>query len=119
MPTDDALRDGALVEKVRAAALQVLGNVLRWRVAARRWPRLADLVAAVEHAVAAGDTAALDIAAANLEAATPFRNQQINQPPEARVGAPDELRERINRLQHDLGRHTDEEDADAGSRGDR
>lgn len=104
---------------VREYARVVLTDVLGWRTTGQRWSRIADLVAAVERAFAAADLAALDEATANLELAVPVRNNRIERSPEERRGIDDDLRERVNRLQHSLGAADKEDPDDRSDGGDR
>jgi hypothetical protein len=118
MSTGGLRRGAAPAERLRWTADVVLAEVLAWRMDGPRWAGVADLVAAVDHAVTADDLGALATATAALEAATPVRAQRISGPPEHRVGIADELRERINRVHHELRSATGEGDADVPDPGD-
>lgn len=116
---DNMFQGGVDSEQVHEATRIVLADVLGWRTSPKRWQHIAGLVAAVERAAADGDLVAVDTATDILERAVPVRGNRIERGPDDRVGIDDELRERVNRLQHSLGSggRAAKEDAD-GRAGD-
>jgi hypothetical protein len=91
---------GAFAE-ARAEALDVVSDALQWRLNETRWQSLERILAAMDAASAAGDTAALMAATADLELAGPVRLTRIGAAPA--VPPPAAVRDRLNRLVHSLG----------------
>jgi len=117
MPTthrpDEQHDDGAIAE-AKLAALDVLTDVLQWRLPAARWTRVTEIVQSIDRALSAGDPAALEAATIDLELAGPTRIIRIGAPPQ--VPAPRPVRDRVNSMVHSL---TDVTDVTAGTdRGD-
>jgi hypothetical protein len=117
LPAEKFFQDDIGSGRVREAGRIVLADVLGWRTTAQHWERIAALVAAVERAVDDGDLDALDKATADLELAVPVRSNRIEEPPRERTAIDDDLRERVNRLQHSLG--SDDSVAEKGDIDDR
>ena len=85
---------------LRADALDVLQDVLQWRLTAARWATVRGALAAMRAAYDAGDVGALREAVYDLELAGPVRansldGEEIGEPP-----AP--VYDVTNGLQHDL-----------------
>jgi hypothetical protein len=91
----DEIADG------RAGALDVVSDVLLWRLAAGRWDAVGQMLAAMEAALAAGDGDGLMAATAGLEVAGPPRTTRIGAVPV--VPPPAQVRYLLNRLVHELG----------------
>lgn len=123
LPGEDLSQEDVDPGRVRESACTVLTDVLGWRTISRHWERIVGLVAAVERAVAEGDLVALADATAELELEVPVRSNRIERPPHERRGMNEDLRERINRLQHSLGSadgvEEKEDPDDRPGRGDR
>lgn len=94
-------RDSGDVFDVRAEALGVISDALRWRLADARWQVVEQVVAAMAGALAAGDLKALTAATADLELAGPVRITRIGAMPI--VPPPPPVRDRLNQLVHSLG----------------
>jgi hypothetical protein len=91
--------------EARTDALDVVHDVLAWRLVDERWQRVAQSLDAMATAVAAQDTAGVESATAELELASPVRVTRIgatsvNPPPEI-------VRDRVNHLVHSLRRPTE------------
>lgn len=91
---------GGIDPEARADALDVLRDVLAWQLVEDRWQRVAGVLETMRTAVAAGDSAMVESATAELELASPVRVQRIGaisvRP------APEIVRERVNHLVHTL-----------------
>jgi hypothetical protein len=86
---------------VRAEALDIISDVLQWRLADGRWRAIQQVLAAMDDALAAGDVDALAAATADLELAGPLRITRIGAPPIVPPTPP--VRDLLNRLVHSLG----------------
>lgn len=89
------------VADVRAEALDVVSNALRWQLADARWQAIEQVLTAMDAALAADDLAALTAATADLELAGPLRITRIGATPV--VPPPPPVRDRLNRLVYSLG----------------
>jgi CATRA-Associated Small Protein len=107
-----ASEDVAIAE-AKLAALDVLTDVLQWRLPQARWTRVTEIVQSIDKALSAGDPIALEAATVDLELAGPVRITRVGATPQ--VPAPQPVRERVNRLVHSL---TDDAGTDRGG-GDR
>ncbi|KDN21773.1 hypothetical protein DV20_12645 [Amycolatopsis rifamycinica] len=105
-------QDDADTRRIREAAGTVLADVLGWSTTPQHWNRIADLVTAIERAADRADTGAFDAAVADLELAVPVRSNRIERSARERGGIDDDLRERVNSLQHRIEGVADEENAD-------
>jgi hypothetical protein len=90
-----------LDHELRADALDVLGDVVRWRLTTHRWGSVTAAVAALADALRAGDAGAFRAALYELELTGPVRGKEFGTP--AEITAPDPVREEINALVDDLG----------------
>jgi hypothetical protein len=86
---------------VRADALDVISDVLSWRLADTRWAAIEQVLAAMDAALTAGDVPTLALATTDLELAGPVRITRIGAPPV--VPPPPAVRDRLNRLVYSLG----------------
>jgi hypothetical protein len=86
---------------LRAEALEVVSDALQWRLAGERWQAIGQILAAMDAAVAAGDTDALAAATADLELAGPVRITRIGAVPVVPASKP--VAYQLNRLVHSLG----------------
>jgi hypothetical protein len=93
--------DAIALAEARADALDVVSDVLQWQLHEMRWQPVEQILAAIEDALTADDTAALTAATANLELAGPVRLTRIGATPI--VPPPATVRARLNRLVHSLG----------------
>jgi hypothetical protein len=93
--------DSADVVDVRAEARDVVGDALLWRMNDARWEAIAQVLAAMDEALAAGDLDALAAATADLELVGPLRITRIGATPV--VPPPPPILYRLNRLMHVLG----------------
>jgi hypothetical protein len=100
MGTPNAGAAGQLDPEVRADAVDVLRDLVEWRLAPQRWARIEESVDALEAALAAGDVDALRDAVADLELAGPVRATRIGSV--SPTCAPPLLLERANHLVHAL-----------------
>lgn len=125
MPTTDGV-DGqhsrSASAEVRLAALEVLTDALEWRLPEARWQRVADIVQAMDDALAAQDPVALDQATSDLELAGPVRIIRVGST--SRVPPSPYIRERIDRTRGALdeaaaGAARDADNDDKGSGRDR
>ena len=88
---------------LRAFASAILAEVPNWRATADEWTYLAGLVDAAAAALAGRDWAALGKAVDELEKASPLRATRLGAQPEKPVEpAPRQVRERTNRMVHEL-----------------
>lgn len=88
---------------LRAYALAILTEVPGWRATADEWEYLAGLVDAVGTALAGRDWTALGDAVDELERSSPLRAKRLGAQPEKPVEPPPRpIRERTNRLVHEL-----------------
>jgi hypothetical protein len=85
----------------RAEALDVVSEVLEWRLAEARWQAIQQVLIAMEAALAAGDLDALAAATADLELAGPLRITRIGTTPVVAAAPP--VRDLLNRLVYSLG----------------
>jgi len=93
-------QDLSLDDELREDALDVLRDAVRWRLTARRWVGVAEVVAGLEAAVRAGDTDAVRARVYELELSGPVRATGIHEDP---VGpAPETIRPVLNSLVREL-----------------
>lgn len=99
----------------RADALDILGDVLVWRLAPSRWDQVLAVIGTLAAAVSAGDPAAFRQAGADLELLAPPRITRIGGT--SKVPPPEDVRDRTNQLIHTLetgasktGRPADEDE---------
>jgi len=95
------MTSGSLPDGETLAALEVLADVVHWRLPAPRWERVAEIVQSIEDSVRNGDRAALESATVHLELLSPVRVTRIGSTQD-KIEAPAQVRERVNRLQHTL-----------------
>lgn len=115
----DGQHGGGAIAKLRLAALEVLTDALEWELPEARWQRVAEIVQAMDDALAGEDPAALDYATSELELAGPVRIIRVGAT--SQIPPPPYVRERISRTQHTLGeapagtdRDADDEDKRSG-----
>ncbi|MEU7921948.1 CATRA system-associated protein [Micromonospora zamorensis] len=84
--------------------LAILNDLAEWELAAERWDRVNRLVDALGHAVAAGDPDAVASVTIELELLGPLRATRLGTTPVGPPPAP--VRERVNRLVHELVKPT-------------
>ena len=101
---------------VHSDALDVLSDVLSWRLAAPRWQEIEKMLVAMDTALQANDLAALAEATIRLELAGPLRATRIGG---TSVSAPpDAVRGRVVQLTVSLrGRRRAQEERDSGGAG--
>jgi hypothetical protein len=87
--------------ETRADALDVLRDLLDWRMAPARWEQVERLVAAMDSALADGDVNALRRATIELELASPVRVTRLGATPQG--PPPEKVRERANHMIHSIG----------------
>jgi hypothetical protein len=102
--------------EARADALDVLNDLLEWRLAPQRWERVEQIVDSLVEAIAAGDGDALREATAELELAGPVRITRIGSTP--LLPAPERVRDRANHLVHSLGSASREPSAGPATTGE-
>ncbi len=100
-PDEPAGHDSGNGVDLRAEALDVISDVLQWRLAYASWEAIEQVLAALDAALAAGDLDALAAAIADLELAGPLRITRIGATPA--VPAPPPVRDVLNRLVFSLG----------------
>lgn len=91
----------ALDAEATADALDVLEDLPEWELAPARWERVRDILDSLEAALRARDREAAQEAIADLELSGPVRVTRIGTKPT--VPAPEEVRDRRNRLVHSIG----------------
>ncbi|MFI7465118.1 CATRA system-associated protein [Nonomuraea sp. NPDC049646] len=91
----------ALGAEAVADALDVLDDLLEWRLASARWERVRDLLDALAAALRSHDPEAAQEAVAELELAGPVRVTRIGTKP--LLPPSEDVRDRRNRLVHALG----------------
>lgn len=101
-----------LDEETRADAVDVLSDLLHWRLAPQRWERIAESVGSLAAALTDGDVDAVRRAVADLELAGPVRATRIGSVPLTSAPAP--LHEQANHLVYALTREQAAEQAAAG-----
>ncbi len=97
---DDAYPGLSEFAGAQEEALEVLLDVLEWRLTEARWQLIDQSLIAMDAALKAGDPAALATAIADLEIAGPVRIIKIGDP---QGEPPPPVRDRLNRLVHSLG----------------
>ena len=102
----------ALDPALREEALDVLRDALRWRLTARRWTGVEEVVAGLAAALRAGDVGVLRRRVHELELSGPVRATGIDEDPV--VEPPDAVRPVLNALVRAL-----EEDESGPAPGDR
>lgn len=97
--------DGGL----RSYAIAVIGEIPEWRVTAAAWEYLSELTEAAEAATAERDWLRLREITDEVELASPLRATRLGKQPDkdpqretSEQQAPEAVRERVNRLVHDL-----------------
>ncbi|MFD1930312.1 MULTISPECIES: CATRA system-associated protein [Nonomuraea] len=97
----------------RASVVTTLRAIARYRLSEARWARVDTALGAMEEALRAGDRERLARAVRELALIGPVRiSTRYGDPP--RVPAPEETRERLNRLILTFGADEDEEPAQDG-----
>ena len=89
------------VAEVRAEALDVVSDALKWQLAQTRWQAIEQVLIAMDAALTAGDIDALASATAELELAGPLRIIRISATPI--VVADPRVRDQLNKLVFTLG----------------
>jgi hypothetical protein len=92
----------ARAAEIRAEAVAILENVLRWELAPARWGRLTEAIDAAVAAEAAGDLEALQEATIQLELSGPVRITRIGST--STVPPSPVVHERVTSLIHTLRR---------------
>ncbi|MEU6553422.1 CATRA system-associated protein [Streptomyces sp. NPDC046915] len=87
--------------EARDDAVDVLGDMLAWHLAPKRWERVEAIVGSLAEALAAGDGDALRDATAELELAGPVRATRIGA--KSLIPVPEKTRDRADQLVHSLG----------------
>ena len=100
-------------DELREDVLDVLEDLLSWRLAPARWERVEHGITAVERALAGRDPTALREAVAELDLAGPVRTPRIGSVPEDEP--PPHVRDRAITLVHSLGGSVDDEGDPTGS----
>lgn len=122
MPTThrpDEQHDDAIAE-AKLAVLDVLTDVLQWRLPKAHWTRVTEIVQSIDRALSVDDLVALEAATSDLKFAGPIRITRIGAPPQ--VPAPRRVRDRINSVVDsltDVTAGTDRGDSGKGSGRDR
>ena len=93
--------DSSDAADVRAEALDVVSDVLRWRLTDQRWQAVQQMLAEMAASLETSDLEAVRAATADLELAGPLRITRIGATPV--VPPPPPVRDRLNRLVHTLG----------------
>jgi hypothetical protein len=88
------------IAEAKLAALDVLTDVLQWRLSEARWTRVTEIVQSIDKALSAGDLTALVAATIDLELAGPVRIIRVGATPQVPASPP--VRERVNRLVYSL-----------------
>jgi hypothetical protein len=88
-------------QAVRETAMDVLHDVPKWRLEHSKWEAVGRGLEAMRRALAAGDSAGLLRAAADVEMAGPHRIAGLEDA--AMLPLPEEYRERVNEMVHTLG----------------
>jgi hypothetical protein len=91
-------------QQAESEALEILHDVLDWRLTAGRWNLVGQIIGSMATAQAQGDLADLRRATIELELLSPVRIIKLGEtpvpPPEP---PPEPLREQVNHLIHSLG----------------
>lgn len=90
--------DDEIFDDAREVAL----DILDWQTTEAEWVEIAELLAVAATAIASGDLAALRTATVGLEALSPERITRLGDERPARTPPPKPVRERVNRLVHEL-----------------
>jgi hypothetical protein len=85
---------------VESEALEILHDVLAWRLTAGRWELVGQIIDSMATAQAHGDLTDLQRATIDLELVSPVRVIKLGQ---TQVPPPEVLREQVNHLIHSLG----------------
>ncbi|MFF5140585.1 CATRA system-associated protein [Streptomyces sp. NPDC013157] len=88
-------------DETRTDVLEILGDLLEWRLPPHRWDRVQALVDALAEALAAGDGDGVRDVTAELELSGPVRITRIGADPV--LPAPPHTRDQANHLVHSLG----------------
>lgn len=98
-------------DDLREGAVDVLRDVLVWRLAGGQWRAVTQAVDSLAAALAAGDASSFQEALYDLELAGPVRARRIEDA--ETLPASELVRERVNELIHTLdGRPADPQDTD-------
>ena len=104
--------DATRKSEIHSEALEILGSVLTWHMPRQQWTYAGQAVDALTAAVAAGDLPAVVAAIADLELLGPVRLVRIGESDEDEPQTPPEpVRDRINRLIHDLAQESQQDSA--------
>jgi hypothetical protein len=98
-------------QQAESEALEILHDILAWRLTAGRWELVGQIIGSMATAQAQGDLADLRRATIDLELVSPVRVIKLG---ETQVPPPEPLREQVNHLIHSLGA----DPAKPGSAGD-
>lgn len=93
--------DRPLDAETTVDALSVLEDLPEWELTPARWERVRDILDMLDAALRARDSEAAQEAIADLELSGPVRGTRIGT--KSTVPAPEEVRDRLNRLVHSLG----------------
>ncbi|UXY27239.1 CATRA system-associated protein [Streptomyces sp. HUAS TT20] len=88
-------------DETRTDVLEVLGDLLEWRLSPQRWDRVQALVDELAEALAAGDGDGVRDVTSELELSGPVRITRIGADPV--IPAPPHTRDQANHLVHSLG----------------
>jgi hypothetical protein len=88
-------------DETKTEALDVLTEILSWRMPDPQWNHIADLVETMASALTTGDAGKLRTATIDLELASPFRVTRIGATD--RQSPPQKVQDRVNHLIHSLG----------------
>ncbi|MFD3589818.1 CATRA system-associated protein [Streptomyces sp. NPDC058683] len=88
-------------DETRTDVVEVLGDLLEWKLSPQRWDRVQALVDALADAVAAGDGDGVRDVTAELELSGPVRISRVGSDPV--IPAPSHTRDVANHLVHSLG----------------
>jgi hypothetical protein len=100
-PTPPTPGPGALPSSLKADIVDIVSDVLQWRLTEARWKQVEQLVNALHEALQTASLEAVEKATADLELASPLRIIPIGTPP---LEPPEsQLRGIVVRIVHDLG----------------
>lgn len=103
-------------DEIREDAREVALDILDWHATEAEWVDIAEVVEAAVEAAATGDDVALRAATVALELASPLRITLVGEEREERNPPPEQVRERVNRLVHELVDDPESTDPEASPR---